>query len=117
MRLQSFREQRRDTTAVRPGVATVELAVVLPLLCFLFVIAVDFARVFYFDLTVANCARSGAIYASHNYNPIGLAGMATSAFEIWEALGRAPDWVIAPVGHGSNLLSLARGEETSGMQR
>jgi Flp pilus assembly protein TadG len=36
----------------------------LPLIAFLFVIAVDFARVFYFSLTLQNCARAGALYAS-----------------------------------------------------
>lgn len=50
----------------RPGAAALELALLLPLLCFLFVIAVDYARVFYFTMTVTNCARSGAIYGSQN---------------------------------------------------
>jgi threonine synthase len=58
---------------------------------------------------VRAAAMAGAVYASHNYNPIGLAGLATTAFELWEALGHAPDWVISPVGHGSNVLGLARG--------
>ncbi len=30
----------------------------------LFIIAVDFARVYYFSLTLTNCARAGAFYAS-----------------------------------------------------
>ena len=42
----------------------VELAVLLPLLVFLFVIAVDFARIFYYSVTLTNCARAGAMYAS-----------------------------------------------------
>lgn len=42
----------------------VELALLLPLLVLLFVIAVDFARVFYFSVTLTNCARAGAMYAS-----------------------------------------------------
>jgi Flp pilus assembly protein TadG len=45
-------------------VAAVELACLLPFLAFLFVIAVDWARVFYYTLTVTNCARNGALYAS-----------------------------------------------------
>jgi Flp pilus assembly protein TadG len=45
-------------------VAVVELAVLLPLIALLFVIAVDFGRVFYVSLTLQNCARAGAIYAS-----------------------------------------------------
>jgi Flp pilus assembly protein TadG len=48
----------------RRGAAVVELAVLLPLLVFLFVITVDFARIFYFSLTLQNCARAGALYAS-----------------------------------------------------
>jgi Flp pilus assembly protein TadG len=48
-------------------VAVVELAILLPLLVFLFVITVDFARVYYFSLTLQNCARAGAMYASDPY--------------------------------------------------
>jgi len=47
----------------RKGAAVVELAILLPLLVFLFLIATDFARVFYFSLTLTNCARAGALYA------------------------------------------------------
>jgi len=48
----------------RRGAATVELALIVPLLAFLFVIGVDFARLFYYSLTLKNCARNGAYYAS-----------------------------------------------------
>jgi Flp pilus assembly protein TadG len=48
----------------RRAAATAELAILLPLLAFLFVIAVDYARVFYYSLTVENCARNGALYGS-----------------------------------------------------
>jgi Flp pilus assembly protein TadG len=40
------------------------LAILLPFLAFLFVVAVDFCRVFYMSLTLANCARNGALYAA-----------------------------------------------------
>jgi Flp pilus assembly protein TadG len=43
------------------------MALLLPLLAFLCILAVDFARIFYFSLTVANCARNGAVYASDAY--------------------------------------------------
>jgi Flp pilus assembly protein TadG len=52
----------------RRAVATVELALLLPFLCFLFVAAVDFARVFFFAVTLENCARNGAYYASNYPN-------------------------------------------------
>lgn len=55
--------QRR---VARKGAATVELAVLLPLLVFLFVIGVDFARIFYHLVAVTNAARSGAIYGSQD---------------------------------------------------
>ena len=48
----------------RRGVAAVELALLLPLLAFIFVVGTDFARIFYVSLTLTNCARSGALYAS-----------------------------------------------------
>lgn len=35
----------------------------LPLLAFLFVITVDYGRVFYYSQVIENCARKGAIYA------------------------------------------------------
>ncbi len=50
----------------RRGLAAVELALLLPILCFLFVATIDFARVFYFDLIVANCARNGALHGSRD---------------------------------------------------
>jgi threonine synthase len=54
-------------------------------------------------------AAQGAYYASHVYNPLGLAGNATAAFEIWEQLGHAPENILIPVGHGTLLLGLHRG--------
>jgi Flp pilus assembly protein TadG len=48
----------------RQATAVVELVVLLPFLCFLLVIAIDYARLFYFAVTVQNCARNGAYYAS-----------------------------------------------------
>jgi Flp pilus assembly protein TadG len=48
----------------RRGATVVEFAILLPFLMFLFVIAIDFARVFYFGVVVENCARNGAYFAS-----------------------------------------------------
>jgi Flp pilus assembly protein TadG len=48
----------------RCGVAAVELAVFIPFLCFAFAVAVDYARVFYYTVTLDNCARNGAYYGS-----------------------------------------------------
>lgn len=54
----TFRQKRS-----RRGVAVVELAVLLPILTLLFVVAIDYARVFYFAVTVGGAARNGALYA------------------------------------------------------
>lgn len=57
----------RSAQSSRNGAAVVELAILLPLLVFLFVIAVDWSRIFYYSITVDNCARNGALYASDPY--------------------------------------------------
>lgn len=51
----------------------------------------------------------GLVYASHVYSPHFLVGQATMAWEIWEALGRAPESVVVPVGHGLLALALDAG--------
>jgi Flp pilus assembly protein TadG len=51
----------------RHGAATVELAILAPFLAFVFVIAVDWARIFYDSIVVTNCARNGALYLSDPY--------------------------------------------------
>jgi Flp pilus assembly protein TadG len=58
--------KRFPTAKSRPATAAVELAVLSPLLCLLFVVAVDYARIFHFTMVVTNCARSGAIYGMKN---------------------------------------------------
>jgi Flp pilus assembly protein TadG len=52
------------TRTVRKGAQVVELAILLPFLAFMFVIAVDWARIFYYSIAVTNCARNGALYLS-----------------------------------------------------
>lgn len=51
----------------RRGVAAVELAVLLPLLFFLFAVSLDYCRIFYYSVAVSNCARNGAAYGSTDY--------------------------------------------------
>lgn len=58
---------------------------------------------------VLKTAESGICYASHAWLPFGMAGIATIAYEIYEQSGAIPAMVIAPVGHGSLLLGVARG--------
>jgi Flp pilus assembly protein TadG len=45
------------------------LAILLPVLAFMFLIAVDFGRIFYYSLAIENCARNGALYGSDPFEP------------------------------------------------
>lgn len=57
MRIEQNQQQPK-----RFGAAAVEFALVAPFMMFLFVIGVDFARVFYAHIIVTNAARNGALY-------------------------------------------------------
>ena len=54
--------------ARRRGASVVEMAFVLPFLMFLFVVSMDYARVFYYGSILENCARNGAYYGSNYPN-------------------------------------------------
>jgi len=56
--------QAKPGKRLRRGAAAVELAVLAPFLVFLFLVTVDFARVFYYQLTIEDCARNGALLGS-----------------------------------------------------
>ncbi|HET6732753.1 TadE/TadG family type IV pilus assembly protein [Mycobacterium sp.] len=58
--------RRGDTTERTRGQALVEFAIVLPVLLLLFVLAVDFGRVFFQWVGVSNASRIGANYAARN---------------------------------------------------
>ena len=61
-----LRRFKSVATPPRRAVAATELAVILPLFVFFFVLAVDFGRVFYSRFIVISAARNGAIYGSTN---------------------------------------------------
>lgn len=50
-------------------------------------------------------------YASHAVLPFGVAAYATIAFEIFEQLGKMPDRVFVPIGHGSLFYGILLGFE------
>lgn len=58
---------------------------------------------------VLNQVHAGAIYASHAYQPFGLAGIATIAYELIDQAGEEPGTIIAPVGHGGLLYGILKG--------
>jgi Flp pilus assembly protein TadG len=48
----------------RRGAVVVEMAVLLPFMVFIFLMTVDFCRIFYVTQTLQSCAYSGALYGS-----------------------------------------------------
>jgi threonine synthase len=73
------------------------------------VVRVPGPRMESFRALIADVESSDLVYASHNFNPLFLHGLESSALEIFEQLGRAPDWVFSPCGFGTIYLGLARG--------
>ena len=60
-------------------------------------------------LTDVYAAAERTAYASHAWSPYFVLGQQTAAWETWEQLGRAPDAVATPVGHGGLFLGFYRG--------
>ena len=67
----------RTSRARHRGQALVEFGVILPVLLFLFVIAIDFGRLFFSYIQINNAAREGAAYGM--YKPTDLAMITTRA--------------------------------------
>jgi TadE-like protein len=95
--------RRSPAGGVHPrGIAAVEMALLLPLLAFIFVAGVDYARAFYYGIALDGCARNGALFG--RVSP----GDATSPFASVEAAvlsdaaanGLSPAPTVA-VGYGS----------------
>lgn len=60
----------------------------------------------------AACQEAAQIttYASHAWSPFFVAGQMTTAWEVWEQMGRhAPDAIVCPIGQGGLFLGFARG--------
>jgi Flp pilus assembly protein TadG len=66
--------------ACRRGAAAVELALLSPILAFLFVITVDYSRIFYYSLTIENAAELGAAYGCQSAaNSVNTSGIQSAA--------------------------------------
>ena len=60
----------RPSQVRRRGQALVEFALIVPILLFILVIAIDFGRLFYLNIGIINGAREGAAYgADHPLSP------------------------------------------------
>ncbi len=58
---------------------------------------------------VLEAAREDPVYPLNSFNPIRLEGQKTIAYEIVDELGRAPDYVVVPVGNGGNIAAIWKG--------
>ncbi len=62
-----------------------------------------------FDLCLAVCEKRGWFNRNTGHNPFTREGKKTAAFEIYEQLGRIPDWVAVPTGDGNILAGVWKG--------
>ena len=62
-----------------------------------------------FDLCMEVCAQRGWFNRNTGHNPFTREGKKTAAFEIYEQLGRIPDWVVVPTGDGNILAGIWKG--------
>lgn len=95
---EEFQNQRqRPARQRRQGQGLVEFALVAPLMVFILLVTVDFARAYSAYIEVSNAARAGAIYASRSseiaHNPEAVREAAL--LETPQIYGRAP--VVTPV--------------------
>jgi len=51
----------------------------------------------------------GVIYSANSLNPVRLEGQKTIAYEIYERLEQAPDYVFVPVGNAGNISAIWKG--------
>ena len=80
---------------VRKGVQVVEFAVLLPFLAFMFVLVIDWARIFYYSIAVTNCARNGAMYYARQQSAVTTTAPYTDDGLVNLYLGASPDPVTA----------------------
>jgi Flp pilus assembly protein TadG len=99
----------RGSTWPRPderrGAAATELAVLLPFLIFMFLIATDWARVFYYSMTLDNCARNGALYACNIYNNANWQGTSAQVASVQAAAAASGTNLNPPVSVGNVKVS------------
>ena len=98
----------------RPAAAAVEFAVLAPFLAFLFVIAVDWARVFYYSIAVRNCARNGALYLSQKQSAKTTSSPYTDSGYVNLYVNSASPVTAAALADASNLTPTPSVTSTSG---
>jgi len=98
----------------RRAAAAVEFAVLAPFLAFLFVIAVDWARVFYYSIAVRNCARNGALYLSQKQSAKTTSSPYTDSGYVNLYVNSANPVTAAALADASNLTPTPTVTSTSG---
>ena len=98
----------------RRAAAAVEFAVLAPFLAFLFVIAVDWARVFYYSIAVRNCARNGALYLSQKQSAKTTSSPYTDSGYVNLYVNSASPVTAAALADASNLTPTPTVTSTSG---
>ena len=99
---------------VRKGAQVVEFAIVLPFIAFMFVIAVDWARVFYYSIAVRNCARNGALYLSQQQSARTTSSPYTDSGYVNLYVNSANPVTAAALADASNLTPTPSVTSTSG---
>jgi len=62
-----------------------------------------------FALSLAHTAEKGGLNRNTAYHPLTIEGKKTVSLEIFETLGKAPDWVVVPVGDGVIISGVWKG--------
>jgi threonine synthase len=61
------------------------------------------------ELTMEAVALSNKLYLMNSINPYRIEGQKTAAFEVYEQLGRVPDYLVLPVGNAGNISAIWKG--------
>ncbi len=78
------------TNGTRHGAAAAELAIFLPFLGFMFVVAVDYCRFFHYSQTIQSCAQAAAMYWSGHAGQEGSAAEAAQQAAVAEGASLNP---------------------------
>lgn len=84
--LKTSRKRDSRSGMARRGVVAIEFAILLPVLAFLFLVALDFARVYYGALIAGEGARNAAIsvvHASEIGNPPEVSYASAASAAVW----------------------------------
>ena len=103
--------------SVRKGVQVLEFAVLLPFLAFMFVLVIDWARIFYYSIAVTNCARNGALYMSQQQSAKTISSPYTDSGYVNLYVNSASPVTAAALADAPNLAPTPTVTSTTGSDR